>query len=124
MCKPYMEGSRCPQGGKEHCPYAHGPLELDLVKLEANIKNLQGVANSESMKLKDMKPLEPWKPAKSGISHGKNYLITFQANLEEEMFKKKKKKNDGDDENSPKKRKTEENIFEREDIRKMPFEAE
>lgn len=64
------------------CPYAHNPIELDCVKPETKIKNLTGVIHSQTLKLKNMKPLEPWKPCKGGeIVHSKfilfNYYSTF-----------------------------------------------
>jgi hypothetical protein len=56
------------------CGFAHFAIELDLVPLDANIKNLQGMIEVSSKKLQNMKPLEPWRPAKSGLAdtNGKN----------------------------------------------------
>ena len=35
-------------------------VELDLVPLETNIKNLQSMIHTSSQKLKESKPLTPW----------------------------------------------------------------
>lgn len=55
------------------CNLAHTPIDLDLIPVETKMKNLQGVIQSQTLKLKNMKPLEPWRPVKSGeIIHSKN----------------------------------------------------
>ena len=52
--------------GKD-CPYAHNPIELDLIPIQSNISNLQGIVKSQSIKLKNAKPIEPWRPAASNF---------------------------------------------------------
>ncbi len=74
-----------------------------------------------------MKPLEPWRPAKSGdIEHSKNKLfLIFIADLMDMSSKRRKKEGDEDeDEEHNKKKKTvKRSIFERENIFKKPYEA-
>jgi hypothetical protein len=65
MCKDLIEKGKCPYP-KYGCPYAHTINQLDLVKMETNIKNLHSVANIAHNKLKKMKPNEPWRPVKAG----------------------------------------------------------
>lgn len=85
---------------------------------------------SQSMKLKNMKPIEPWRPAKSGdIEHSKfEYnLILYIAHLMD-MASKKKKRADGEDdeddeENTKRKSKNQKSIFERENILRKPYES-
>src|SRR6185312_7976558 len=90
------------------CQYAHNPIDLDLIPVETKMKNLNGVIQSQTTKLKNMKPLEPWRPAKSGdIEH--THLM--------DMASKKRKRNDDDeDEDNTKKEKKKKSIFERENI--------
>ena len=51
----------CPKGNK--CPHAHNSMSLDLVAMSQNTKNLNGVIKSQTIKLKNAKPLEPWRPS-------------------------------------------------------------
>lgn len=61
------------------CPNAHNPIELDLITSETRMKNLNGVIQSQTVKMKNMKPIEPWRPAKSGdIEHSK---LTFNITI-------------------------------------------
>lgn len=72
MCPVQMEKKKCPLVKLGKCNYAHNPIELDLIPVENKIKNLNGVIQSQTSKLRNMKPLEPWKPAKAGdIEHSK-----------------------------------------------------
>ena len=72
MCEKVAKGEKCHLVKEKKCPFAHNPIELDLIPTETKMKNLNGVIMSQSMKLKNMKPVEPWKPAKSGdIEHSK-----------------------------------------------------
>lgn len=114
MCPTLLDKGSCPLVKKDECPYAHNPIELDLISAETKMKNLNGVIMSQSIKLKNMKPLEPWRPAKSGdIEH--THLM--------DMTSKKKKKDDGEDEEHEKKRsKSKKSIFERENILRKPYE--
>ena len=69
--------------------------------------------------MKNMKPLEPWKPAKSGdIEH--THLM--------DMASKKRKKHGSDDDdeenNHESKEKLQKSIFDRENIFKKPYEKE
>lgn len=72
MCPTLQEKGKCPLMKEKSCPYAHNAIELDLIPVETKMKNLNGVIHSSTVKMKNMKPLEPWKPAKSGdIEHSK-----------------------------------------------------
>jgi len=53
----------CPKGS--HCPHAHNAIQLDLIPLASNIKNLTGIMKSQTAKLKNNKPVEPWRPCLS-----------------------------------------------------------
>ena len=99
------------------CPYAHNPIELDLIPIETKMKNLQGVIQSQTQKLKNMKPLEPWKPVKSGeVIHTHLMDMTSKG--------KKRKGADGDDEEDDNRRKEvkRKSIFDRENIFRKPYE--
>jgi hypothetical protein len=56
----------CPRG--KECPHAHNPIQLDLIPLKNNIKNLSGIVKSQTIKLKNAKPLEPWRPSAASFS--------------------------------------------------------
>ena len=98
------------------CPFAHHPLELDMIATKDKIKNLSSTIRSSSRKLRNMKPIEPWKPAKSGeIEH--THLMDMASNY--------KSKKEGEDEDEQKKEKvTKKSIFERENILRKPFDKE
>jgi tetrahydromethanopterin S-methyltransferase subunit B len=70
MCPEQLEKGYCHIVTDKHttkvCPYAHNPIELDLIPVETKMKNLNGVIMSQTIKMKNMKPLEPWKPSKAG----------------------------------------------------------
>lgn len=71
MCPNLLKHGKCTIPGNK-CPFAHNPIQLDLIPVETKMKNLQGVIQSQTSKLKNMKPLEPWRPVKSGeIIHSK-----------------------------------------------------
>lgn len=79
-----------------------------------------------------MKPIEPWKPAKSGdIEHSKFYISRFIIILAHlmDMTSKKRKKGSGDDDedededNSRRKEVKKKSIFERENIFRKPYES-
>ena len=75
--------------------------------------------------MKNMKPLEPWKPVKSGeVIHSKSLYLDFLAHLMD-MTSKKKKKGDGDDdeENERRKEVKKKSIFDRENIFRKPYEV-
>jgi hypothetical protein len=121
MCPSIIEKGHCPhlkdKDKSKRCQYAHNPIELDLIPVETKMKNLNGVIQSQSIKMKNMKPLEPWKPAKSGdIEH--THLM--------DMASKKKKRDDEEEDNDHEKRKEKlkKSIFERENIFKKPYEKE
>lgn len=111
------------------CNLAHTPIDLDLIPVETKMKNLQGVIHSQTLKLKNMKPLEPWRPVKSGeIIHSKNNSnpITFIAHLMDMSSKGRKRKgSDGEDEEESEKRKVvkKKSIFDRENIHRKPFDV-
>ena len=114
MCPTLLDKGACPLVKEKKCPFAHNPIELDLIPAETKMKNLNGVIMSQSIKLKNMKPLEPWKPAKAGdIEH--THLM--------DMTSKKKKKDDDEDEEGDKKRnRSKKSIFERENILRRPYD--
>lgn len=71
MCPNLQTSGKCSLPANR-CPYAHNPIQLDLIPVETKMKNLQGVIQSQQQKLKNMKPLEPWRPVKSGeVIHSK-----------------------------------------------------
>ena len=77
MCKNLLKLGKCTLSPRR-CPYAHNPMELDLIPVETKMKNLQGVIQSQTLKMKNMKPLEPWIPVKSGeIIHSKIFFSNF-----------------------------------------------
>jgi hypothetical protein len=117
MCPVFMEKGSCPHLKEKKCQFAHNPIELDLIPVESKMKNLNGVIMSQSIKLKNMKPIEPWKPAKAGeIEH---------THLMDMASKKRKSNNDDDeDEGTKRKEKVHKSIFERENIFKKPYEKE
>ena len=51
----------CPKG--KACPHAHTAIELDLIPNNQIIKNLNGIVKTQTIKLKNAKPLEPWRPS-------------------------------------------------------------
>lgn len=76
MCPTLLEKGSCPlvreRDREKRCQFAHNPIELDLIPAETKMKNLTGVIQQQNMKMRNMKPIEPWKPAKSGeIEHSK-----------------------------------------------------
>ena len=71
MCPNLMNNGVCTLPNYK-CAYAHNPIELDLIPVETKMRNLQGVIQSQTQKLKNMKPIEPWKPVKAGeVIHSK-----------------------------------------------------
>jgi hypothetical protein len=113
------------------CNLAHTPIELDLIPVETKVRNLQGVIQSQTLKLKDMKPLEPWRPVKSGdIIHSKHIqCITHKlsiAHLMDMTSKGRKRKGaDGEEEEEKDKKRavTKKSVFDRENIHRKPFEV-
>lgn len=74
MCPNIAQLGKC-KLSPSRCSYAHNPMNLDLIPVETKMKNLQGVIQSQTQKLKNMKPLEPWRPVKSGdIIHSKRIM--------------------------------------------------
>ena len=111
---------------------AHTPIELDLIPVESKVKNLQGVIQSQTLKLKDMQPLEPWKPVKSGeiihskSSHTHNTNLFAIAHLMDMTSKGRKRKGaDGEEEDEKEKKKVvqKKSIFDRENIHRKPFDV-
>lgn len=51
----------CPRG--KECPHAHNAIELDLIPITSNMSNLNSLVKTQSAKLKNAKPIEPWKPS-------------------------------------------------------------
>jgi len=99
---------------------------LDLVPVETKMKNLQGVIQSQTLKMKNMKPLEPWKPVKSGeVIHSKPCALTNAIAHLMDMTAKKRKKGDGDEEEDNERRKEvkKKSIFDRENIFRKPYEV-
>ena len=46
MCPTLMDKGKCPLSKDKKCPYAHNPIELDLIPVETKMKNLNGVIHS------------------------------------------------------------------------------
>lgn len=90
---------------------------MDLIPVETKMKNLQGVIHSQTLKLKNMKPLEPWKPVKSGeIIHTHLMDMTSKG--------RKRKGSDGEDEEEEKRKVVKKkSIFDRENIHRKPFDV-
>jgi len=81
------------------------------------MKNLNAVITASNQKLKNMKPLEPWRPAKAGSIE--------RTELMDMASKKRKKVENEDEEESPKRKvKERQSIFERENIMRKPYEKE
>mmetsp|Transcript_33677 Transcript_33677/g.52027 ORF Transcript_33677/g.52027 Transcript_33677/m.52027 type:complete len:103 (-) Transcript_33677:17-325(-) len=97
----------CPQG--RQCPHAHAAIDLDLTPLPHKIKNLTGVIKAQSIKLKNDKPLEPWRPSAADFS---------AADLPEYGMKKKPQ----DEEDDQKKKRK--GILDRENVFRKPHEKE
>lgn len=117
MCPNILERGFCPLVKEKKCQFAHNPIELDLIPVETKMKNLNGVIHSQTLKLKNMKPLEPWKPAKAGdIEH--THLMDMASK------KRKRHDDDDDDDNDQRKEKMQKSIFDRENIFKKPHEKE
>lgn len=73
-----------------------------------------------------MKPLEPWKPCKSGdIVHSKIYFLSnLLAHFMDMTAKSKKKKGDGEDDDEKERKEIKrKSIFDRENIFKKPYEV-
>ena len=107
MCPNLTEIGKCNLPSYK-CHFAHNPIELDLIPVETKMKNLQGVIQSQQQKLKNMKPLEPWRPVKSGeVIHSKfqSYLIDIAHLMDMSSKGRKKKGGEGDDDDDNDKRK-------------------
>ena len=98
----------CPQG--KNCPHAHNPIELEFTKLGHKMSNLTGVIKAQTIKLKNDKPIEPWRPCANN----------FSAN---DLPDKTKKKKHSEEENDDKKDKRK-SILERENVFRKPYEKE
>jgi hypothetical protein len=46
MCPMLIEKGRCPHLKEKKCPFAHNPIELDLIPTETKMKNLNSVIHS------------------------------------------------------------------------------
>jgi len=86
---------------------------LDLVPLTSNTKNLNGVIKSQTIKLKNAKPLEPWRPS----------AAAFTVDDVKVQYGRKPKttEEDDDDKKNTNKRK---GILERENVFRKPYEKE
>lgn len=111
MCEVVLGGGRCPEG--DNCGDAHFAIELDLVTLETNIKNLTGMIGTTTKKLKESKPLDPWRPVKSGVVEDTDLM---------HMKSKKRKRMDDDDDEDERKPGEKEDIFERENLEKLVWD--
>lgn len=77
MCQDIIQNGFCERGND--CDKAHWAIELDLVSLEDNIRNLQDMIKTSTKKLKESKPLEAWRPARQGVTEQSKYLpLTLQ----------------------------------------------
>lgn len=65
----------CPKG--KNCPHAHNPIELDLIPIQSNITNLQAIVKSQTIKLKNAKPIEPWRPAAQNFDPNRKSTSPF-----------------------------------------------
>lgn len=97
MCPSIREKGFCAAHKEGKCQFFHNPIELDLIKPTVKMKNLNSVIQASSQKLKNMKPLEPWRPAKAGAIEHTELM---------DMASKKRKKGEEDEENeeSPKRK--------------------
>lgn len=46
MCEKVLKKEKCHLVKEKKCPYAHNPIELDLIPTETKMKNLNGVIMS------------------------------------------------------------------------------
>eukprot|EP00357_Protocruzia_adherens_P006843 CAMPEP_0115031850 /NCGR_PEP_ID=MMETSP0216-20121206/38800_1 /TAXON_ID=223996 /ORGANISM="Protocruzia adherens, Strain Boccale" /LENGTH=497 /DNA_ID=CAMNT_0002409621 /DNA_START=19 /DNA_END=1512 /DNA_ORIENTATION=- len=63
MCPNLRDFGKCED--RQYCKYAHTAIELDLVPNERKIANLQKLIDHETETLRTIKPVDPWRPAKS-----------------------------------------------------------
>ena len=99
----------CPS--RKDCKNAHTAIELNFTKLEDKIHNLSGVIKTQTIKMKNDKPIEPWRPCANDL----------QMKDLPEYGKKKKKHHHDDDENDKGNKK---GILERENVFRKPYEKE
>jgi hypothetical protein len=83
---------------------------MEFTQLDHQVKNLNGVIKAQTIKLKNDKPIEPWRPCANN----------FSAN---DLPDKSKKKKHVEDENEDKKNKRK-GILERENVFRKPYEKE
>lgn len=100
----------CPNG--KNCPHGHSAIDLDFTKLKNKIQNLSGVIKVQSTKMKNDKPLEPWKPCAQSFS---------AADLPDHGKKKKAANENEEEAEKGDKRKS---ILERENVFRKPYEKE
>lgn len=99
----------CPKG--KECPHAHNSIQLDLIPMKDNIKNLNGIIKSQTSKLKNAKPLEPWRPSAKNFVPGEVEQPSRKPKVtEEEEEKRQATKRKG--------------ILERENVFRKPYEKE
>jgi len=98
--------------GKD-CKDAHTAIELDLLPIDKQIKNLKGAIKAQTTLMMNDRPMEPWRPCASD----------FKVDAVEFGKKKKKKGKDGEDEEDDKK-KNKKRLFERENPFDKPWKAE
>lgn len=125
MCPNLQKYGKCKMPADKFCRFAHNAIELDLIPIATKMKNLQGVIQSSTQKMKNMKPLEPWRPVKSGeIIHSKsNYLSNIViAHLMDMTSKNHRRRGQDDEDQHRLKEVKKKSIFERENILRKPYE--
>lgn len=65
MCESFLKGKTCTEKD-EKCKFAHFAHELELVSVNDKVKNLKGVIESQTTKMKHSKPPLAFKPASQG----------------------------------------------------------
>lgn len=113
MCEQFMKTGKCKDLKGGHCKFAHNPTELTgRDPLAWKIKNLNGVIQVQSSRLKKNKSMVHWTPG--GVQNGIADPSVFEEYRLPTEFKDEEEK----EEEKPK------SIFERENIHRKPFETE
>jgi hypothetical protein len=103
-----MKSVVCPNG--KNCPYAHTAIELDFQGVNETMRELAAAIGSQTNKMKNDKPSEPWRPSTSKMKPA-------------EPPKPVQKKKAGEDEENEKEKKNErKSILERENVFRKPYE--
>ena len=66
--------------GKD-CNLAHYPIQLDLLPLDKQIKNLRGAMKAQDTLMKNDRPMEPWRPCASDFKVDGKFIINFIINI-------------------------------------------